>query len=70
MSILIDALIAGDIYLTYLLSLDAFVAICCHHLLYVSFYFLPRIQSIVQVAFVNPFINELCMFPACIWCPS
>ena len=31
----IDALIAGDIYLTYPLSLDAFVAICCHHLLYV-----------------------------------
>ena len=40
-NILINALFAGDIYLTYLLSLDAFVAIICY--MY-SFIFLPRIQ--------------------------
>ena len=39
--LLYKALIAGDIYLTCLLSLDAFVAIICY--MY-SFIFLPRIQ--------------------------
>ena len=40
-NILINALIASDIYLTYPLSLDAFVAIICY--MY-SFIFLLRIQ--------------------------
>ena len=41
-NILINALIAGNIYLTCLLSLDAFVAMICLYMY--SFIFLPRIQ--------------------------
>jgi len=68
-NILIDALIAGDIYLTYPLILNAFVAIICYMYSFI-FYLVSSfisamccdLMSIVQVAFVNPLINELCMY--------
>ena len=41
-NILINALLAGDIYLTCLLSLDAFVAIICY--MYSFIFYTPRIQ--------------------------
>ena len=61
---------AGDIYLTYPLSLDAFVAIICYMYSFIFFYLVSSfisamccaLMSIVQVAFVNPLINELCMY--------
>jgi len=69
-NILINALIADNIYLT---CLDAFVAMICLYMYSFIFFYLVSscfsvtccdlsVMSIVQVAFVNPLVNELCMY--------
>jgi len=68
-NILISALIAGDIYITCFLSLDAFDTIICYMYSFIFFTSYPvffsatccDLMSIVQVAFVNPLI-KLCMY--------